>query len=130
MAKQVFRLVHEQARSRALQAVRDAQPEQYVIVKDSDRSLMQNAKAHAIFADFAKSGFQFNGETFNADDWKILMISAHSEATKEPSRPVIGIEGELVMLRESSASMSVARMSSLIEYCVAFAAMNGIKLSE
>lgn len=130
MAKQVFRLVHEQARSRALQAVRDAQPDQYVIVKDSDRSLMQNAKAHAIFADFAKSGFQLNGETFNADDWKILMISAHSEATKEPSRPVIGIEGELVMLRESSASMSVARMSSLLEYCIAFAAMNGIKLSE
>ena len=130
MSKQIFRLVHDTARQRALQAVRDAQPGQYVIIKDSDRSLAQNAKLHAIFEDFAKSGFQINGETFSADDWKILLISAHSEATKEASRPVIGLEGELVMLRESSAAMSVARMSSLIEYCVAFASQNNIKLSE
>lgn len=130
MSKQIFRLVHDTARQRALQAVRDAKPEQYVVIKDSDRSLAQNAKLHAIFEDFAKSGFQINDETFTADDWKILLISAHSEATKEASRPVIGLEGELVMLRESSAAMSVARMSSLIEYCVAFASQNNIKLSE
>lgn len=130
MAKQIFRLVHAQARQRALQAVRDAEPDKYVIIKDSDRSLAQNAMLHAIFEDFAKSGFQINGEAFDADDWKILLISAHSEATKLESRPVIGLEGELVMLRESSASMSVARMSSLLEYCIAFAAQNGIRLSE
>lgn len=129
MAKQIFRLVHDTARQRALQAVRDAEPDKYVIIKDSDRSLAQNAKLHAIFEDFAKSGFQLNGEAFTADDWKILLISAHSEATKIESRPVIGIEGELVMLRESSAAMSVARMSSLIEYCIAYAAMNNIPLS-
>ena len=129
MAKQVFRLVHELARSRALQAVRDAQPEQYVIVKDGDRSLAQNALLHSIFADFERAGFEINGERYNADDLKILLISAHAEATKLETRPVIGIEGELVLLRESSASMSVARMNSLITYCQALAAASGIQLS-
>lgn len=129
MSKQIFRLAHAQARQRALQAVRDAEDGQYVIIKDSDRSLAQNAKLHAIFEDFARSGFQINGETFDADAWKILCISAHSQATKEESRPVIGLEGELVLLRESSAAMSVARMSSLLEYVIAFAAQNNIRLS-
>lgn len=119
----------EQIRDRAAKAVKDAPLGSVVRIGPADRNLAQNAKLHAIFEDFAKSGFQINGETFSADDWKILLISAHSEATKEASRPVIGLEGELVMLRESSASMSVARMSSLIEYCVAFAAQNNIKLS-
>jgi hypothetical protein len=42
---------------------------------------------------------------------------------------VPGIEGEFVNLRESTARMSKARGSSLIEYTLAFVAMHDIKIT-
>lgn len=41
---------------------------------------------------------------------------------------VPGLESEFVNLRESTANMSVARSSSLIEYVVAWCAMNDVRL--
>lgn len=38
----------------------------------------------------------------------------------------MGIEGEVVSLRESSAKMSSERMESLIEYTLAYMTSNGI----
>ena len=58
----------------------------------------------------------------------MLMISAHTIATKETTKMVIGLEGEVVNLRESSAQMSVARLNSLIEYVIAWAAGQGVML--
>ena len=43
---------------------------------------------------------------------------------------VPGIEGEFVNLRESTASMTKARSSSLIEYAMAFCAMHDVKIDE
>ena len=43
---------------------------------------------------------------------------------------VIGLEGEVINLRESTAQMSVKRLASLIEYVQAWAVENDVILSD
>ena len=62
------------------------------------------------------------GKRRTADEWKVLLVSGHSVATKRGAEIVPGLEGEFVNLRESTASMDKARGSSLIEYTMAFMA--------
>lgn len=62
--------------------------------------------------------------------WKVIMVSAHAIATVEPAEMVIGLEGEVVNLRESTAAMSKKRFSSLMEYVLAWGANNDVKFSE
>jgi hypothetical protein len=55
-------------------------------------------------------------------EWKLLLISGHSVATKQGAEMVPGLEGEFLNLRESTAAMSKTRIGSLIEYAEAFMA--------
>ncbi|MDG6291599.1 recombination protein NinB [Glaesserella parasuis] len=100
-----------------------------VDVKPITRNLEQNAKFHAMCGDIAKQ-VQFNGEWLPLEAWKVLLISAHAEATKEGSRLVTGLEGELVNIRESTAQMSVKRMASLIEYATSWGVSNGVHFND
>jgi hypothetical protein len=83
-----------------------------------------------LVADIARAGLPWAGKPRNAAQWKVLLVSGHAAATKEGSDMVPGIEGEFVNLRESTAAMSKARGSSLIEYTLAFCAMQGIRTTE
>lgn len=93
-----------------------------VEAKKPRRSLDQNAKFHAICQDLEKLGIEWQGKKRSAQSWKVLLISGHAIATKQEAEIVEGLEGELVSIRESSAEMSRARGSSLIEYAQAFLA--------
>lgn len=95
------------------------------------RSLEQSAKLHAIFGEFAKQ-LRYGDDKLqlSPEQWKIIITSAHTVATGNEPEFVFGIEGEPVNLRESTASMSVSRMNSLIEYAMAYGAMNGVKFNE
>jgi hypothetical protein len=93
------------------------------------RSLDQNAKLHAMFGELEKKA-KYLGRRLTAPQWKTLLISGHAVATHLGADMVPGIEGEFVNLRESSAQMSVARMTSLIEYIHAWAAENGVQFNE
>lgn len=101
-----------------------------LIAREAKRSLDQNAKFHAICGDFAKSDLVWFGKRRTARDWKTILVSGHAAATGEGAEVVLGIEGELVALRESTADMSKARGSSLIEYAIAFAAAKGVALKD
>lgn len=57
------------------------------------------------------------------------MVSAHKIATGGQAEMVIGLEGEVINLRESTAQMSVKRLASLIEYVQAWAVENGVKFN-
>lgn len=117
---QTYILAHDLARRRAVAAVVEA-PAGYVIkVQPPTRSLDQNAKFHAICSDLA--GTPWAGKPRTAAEWKVLLVSGHAVATKQGAEIVPGLEGEFVNVRESTASMSKARGSSLIEYAQAFAA--------
>ncbi len=61
---------------------------------------------------------------------EVLLISGHAVATKQEAEVVPGLEGEYVNIRESSAEMSVKRMSSLIEYTIAWATGQGVRFTD
>lgn len=125
--KRQYWLNHQNARANAANECRTLPDGWRVTFEPPNRSLPQNAKLHAIIGDIVKSGAKWAGKERSAEQWKVLLVSGHSEATRHDSELVPGIEGELVNLRESTASMSKARGSSLIEYALAFCAHQGIK---
>lgn len=93
-----------------------------------DRSLMQNAMLHSLCGKVAKAT-TYHGRKINYIQWKVLFISGHAIATGLGVDMVPGLEGEFCNIRESSASMSIARMNSLIEYILAYCAQNNIAVS-
>ena len=128
--KRIFILRNEEIRRRCQEAVWNADDGHKVTISEQTRSLDQNAKFHAIVTDIAKSGYQWLGKARDAAAWKVLLVSGHAVATKEGSEIVPGLEGEFVNLRESTAAMSKRRGASLIEYTLAFCAMNDIHITE
>lgn len=101
-----------------------------VTVKPEKRSLDQNAKFHALCEDIARGGAQWAGKPRSAVEWKVLLVSGHAVATKEGCEIVPGLEGEFINIRESTAAMTKARGSSLIEYTLAFCMVQGIRINE
>ncbi len=99
------------------------------------RTNLQNRLAHAIWTDLEvgatwaridRDTGEVTQQRLSKLQWKALMVSAHSVATGRPSELVQGIEGEWVDIRESTARMPIARMSSVIEYTLAWMAANGV----
>lgn len=125
-----FRLVHSAARRLAINAIAGAEDGMVVTLRKPKRSLDQNAKFHALCDDIARSRIEWYGRSRTAEEWKVLLVSAHSAATGKGCEMVQGLEGELVQVRESTAAMTVARSSSLIEYTVAWATQHGITLRD
>lgn len=99
-------------------------------VKPETRSLSQNAHFHALCGDIAASGIPWAGKHRTATEWKVLLVSGHAVATKQGSDMVPGLEGEFLNLRESTAHMSIARASSLIEYTLAFCAAHEVPIRD
>jgi len=120
----IFNLVHEEARRRAVQAVINAPEGMVVKIQPPTRSLEQSALFHALCTDAAKAGIIWFGKARTAAQWKVLFISGHAIATKLGADVIPGLEAEFVNIRESSASMTKSRISSLIEYAKAFIAQN------
>lgn len=125
----MFVLRNAQIRQRAAQAVLEATEGFAVRITPPTRSLEASAKFHAICGDLARQ-LPYAGKKRTLDEWKFLIISGHSVATQQGTEILPGLEGEFLNLRESSSSMSVARMSSLIEYALAYCAMNNVKTNE
>lgn len=124
-----IRLTH-MTRQMAVQSVLSA-PDGYYFQppKEPTRNLEQNALLHALFSDLSKQA-KLHGRTLTPHQWKVVMISGHAVATGMGADMVPGIEGEFVNIRESSAHMSVQRMTSLIEYVLAWCAENQISTVE
>lgn len=132
--QRAFPLRGQTDRMYACRAVKAAPDGWVAVIRPPRRSLDQSAKFHALCADIARGRPEYAGIRMDADDWKALLILSHATATKGDGgklRLVPDLEGEgYVQLRESSARMSVARSSSLIEYTLAWAAKQGISLRE
>ena len=97
-----------------------------VEVREKARTDEQNAKLHAMLGDIAKQK-TFNGQKLNIEQWKMIFVSGHRIATGGTAEMAIGLEGEVINLRESTARMGVRRLASLIEYIQAWAAGNGVE---
>lgn len=130
MEKQRFILVSPRIRQNAVQAL-FATPDGFTATfAPPTRSVDQNAMFHAICTDISKSGFEWAGKPRKPEEWKVLLVSGHSVATKQQAEIVPGLEGEFINIRESTARMSVARATSLIEYTLAWCASHGITLHD
>lgn len=125
-----FILINSQVRQNAMREVANA-PEGFAVsIAPRTRTLDQNAKFHAMLTDLANSPLKWAGKRRSVDEWKALVISGHAVATDAPGEVIPGLENEFVAIRESSARMTVARSSSLIEYLLAFCAQHGVELHE
>ena len=81
--------------------------------------------------DIAKARPVWNDMPMTADDWKQLLVLSHAVATDGGGvRLTKDLEGSgLVQLRESTARMSKARATSLIDYVIAWATAQGIQIT-
>ena len=95
-------------------------------VDEETRREAQSRKFHALCRDLSRSGLKFDGKERSEKDWKIIMVSGHAVATGGQAELIRGIEGELINLRESTATMGVSRGASLIEYTLAFCALHRV----
>ena len=101
----------------------------FIEVRERKRSDEQNALLHAMLTEVSRK-LEFNSKKLSVDEWKLVFVSAHAIATGKPAEMVIGLEGEVINLRESTAQMSVKRLSSLIEYIHAYCADKGMVFGE
>ena len=118
--RDVMRLAYEMAG-----ALLESGDKVVVEVREKTRTDEQNAKLHAMLGDIAKQK-TFNGQKLSIDQWKMVFVSGHRIATGGTAEMAIGLEGEVINLRESTARMGVRRLASLIEYIQAWAAGNGV----
>ncbi|PVX40555.1 NinB protein [Pasteurella langaaensis DSM 22999] len=102
----------------------------YVVeIKPITRTLEQNSKLHAMLTDISQQA-QFKGRWLSVEQWKLIMVSAHAIASGGKAEMEIGLEGEVINLRESTAQMGVKRLASLIDYIEAWAAEQGVQFRD
>lgn len=98
-------------------------------IRPETRSDRQNKLLHALFGDVSKQS-EWMGKRRTPAEWKVLFISGHAVITKSGAELLPGLEQEFVNIRESSARMSKSRLSSLIEYILAWGANNGVEWND
>ncbi len=123
-----FRLVSDEVRRHAARQVLAAPLGKVVEIKDPTRSLDANARFHAMLTDVSRQA-EYMGKRRSTEFWKALFVSAWSVATGRNPDIAPGLEGEAIVIRESTATMSGRKLSEVMEYIEAYCAMNGIKLS-
>lgn len=130
-APRLFVLRDPAVRQRAADYIlRGADDGSEVLITAEKMNHGQRSKFHALCNDLERSGLQWNGRPLLKHEWKVLLISGHAVATRENGddvEMVRGIEGELVSIRESTATMSKARGASLISYTLAFCDAQGVR---
>lgn len=131
--RQQFFLRNEQVRSNSVEFIRNLPTDEkkplVVSIRPITRTLEQNSKLHAMLSDIAKQ-CEFQGKRRDIDTWKAIFVSAHKIATGGQAEMAIGLEGEVINLRESTAQMGVKRLASLITYIEAWGIENGVHFND
>lgn len=119
--KQIYRLVHQQARDNAARACQDA-PEGYVVtISEPTRSLSQNAALWAVLGEIA-SQVQWHGMKLTAQEWKDMLTASLKRQKAVPSLDGNGF----VVVGASTSKMTKKDFSDLLTLAEAFAAQNGV----
>jgi len=130
MSKQIFRLAHNEARRRAIDAVSTA-PVGYVVeVKGPTRNLEQNALLWVLLTAFSEQlTWPVNGAMsyLTADEWKDILSAAFS---RESQRVAQGLDGGMVLLGMRTSQMSKREFGEFLEIVQATAVERGVELEE
>jgi len=123
-----FVLAHEEARRRAIGAVRDAAPGLVIQIKEPTRNLAQNAAQWPILQAFADQLlWPVNGAMtkLTPEEWKdVLSAAFHGEHV----RLAQGLHGGVVMLGMRTSKMSMRDFSAWLEFLHMVAAERGIEV--
>lgn len=133
MQKQVFYLRSQQIRQNLKNFI-DSLPLNpdkplAVTIQEPTRSLEQNARLHAMLSEISKKT-TYLGKKRGVEFWKGLFVSGWQIATGQHPEIVPGLEGEFINIRESTAKLSVKKLSEVMEYIEAYCAMNKIMLTQ
>jgi hypothetical protein len=124
--KQTYRLVHDQARERAAQAIRSAPEGWIVTVSEPTRTLEQNAAQWPILQAFAdQQQLCINGkmEWVTDEDWKDALTGVFSGEMR-----MAALEGKVIMLPQRTSRMVKSTFSNWLEFLHAMAASMDVDL--
>lgn len=125
--KQSFVLVHEEARRRALEAVRVAEHGYAVIVKPATRTLDQNAAQWPYLLGFSQQlQWPVNGEKcwLTPEEYKDVLTCAFENETTP--RLAMGWEGGVVMLGKRTSGYDKLKFAEWMEFLICAAAIKGV----
>ena len=129
MDKQVFFLVHEQARENAIEAVRAAPEGSAVTIQDKTRTLEQNAAQWPYLTGFSRQlQWPVNGkmERLSRDEWKDILTAAFEQDTR--MRLAQSLDGAwVVMLGRRTRDYGKNKFSEWIEFLKATAVDRGVE---
>lgn len=120
-----FVLVHDLARQRAVEAVRNAPPGHEVLVKEPTRSSEANALLWAMLTDISQQ-VDWYGKRLTPEDWKHVFSASLRKLQVVPNLDGTGF----VALGLSTSRMSKREFSDLIELISAFGAERGVQWSD
>lgn len=131
-----FRLVHADARRRAIDAVARAPDGHVVRISPPSKSREQECYYHALIGDIARQ-LEFAGEEWHADDWKRLLVDAFALAMRDAGKPlrhdgrvVPSLDGaRVVQLGVQTAKFTVGEAADFVEYLLAFGADHNVQWS-
>jgi hypothetical protein len=118
-------LVHDLARQRALEAIREAPQGFEVLVKEPTRNTEQNARLWATLSDIAQQ-VEWYGKRLTPEDWKHVFSASLRKLAVVPNLDGSGF----VALGLSTSRLSKREFSDLIEIATAFGAERGVVWSE
>ena len=124
MTKAVYRLVHPEARRRALAAVSDA-PEGYTVtVAPATRSGEQNALLHSLLSEIAAS-VEWAGKRRDVETWKRLLTAAWLRARGEAIEMLPALDGNGVdIVFRRTSTLTRAECVELVDFVQAWMAEN------
>ena len=122
--RRTFRLVHKQARQRALEALQDA-PDGYVVtIHEPTRNLEQNAALWAALSDISKQ-VEWYGQKLTPEEWKDVFT-----ASLKRQKVVPGLDGGFVVCGLSTSKMGKSEFSQLLDLAYAFGAEKEVKFHD
>lgn len=128
MTKQQFKLVHIEARRRAVDAVTNA-PDGFIVeVKEPTRNLDQNAAQWPILEAFSQQLlWPVNGQMvhMSAEEWKDVLTAAFFNET---ARLAMGLSGGVIMLGMRTSKMTKKQFSDWLEFLHHIAQDRGVNV--
>lgn len=121
----MWRLVHQEARRRAVQAVLDAPEGHVVTIKPPTRSLASNCAMWAMLTDVSEQ-VVWHGKKLDTHSWKAMFTASLKKYEVAPNLDGTGF----VVLGQSTSKMTSREMSDLLEIISAFGAEHNVNWSK
>ena len=102
-----------------------------VSVKLQSRSVEQNSMFHSIISQVSAQA-EHAGSKWDAESWKRLLVDAYfAEKGERVGRVVPNLTGDgIVQLGEQTRKFTKSQASEFTEFCMAWAAQNGVTIND